>query len=225
MEFAIGRLPRGDTGRSTEKVNLTDIVRMCIHCCSILGPCYPIPFPSMQRSVRRLLLLRSPVLAVGTALLVSICAFVGAEVRWHPIHTDGTPQHWVSLKLSSIEGGIDLFRLERGSLPPSLSALEPEYIRKLPDDGWGNAFVYRVFPGNTGYLLYSRGRNGIDESGGGDDITTEWKKFTCEQYEEVCWTPGLVIWTTSLAAGLLSVLTLLGIGAISAYRFFRNRCA
>lgn len=203
--------------------SIAGIVRMCIHCRSILEFCHPIPFPFIQRSVRRLLLLRSSALAAGAALIVSICAFVGAEVRWHPIHTDGTPQDWVYSKLLSFEGGIELFRLERDSLPPSLNALEPEYVRKLPDDGWGNAFVYRVLPGSAGYLLYSRGRNGIDESGGGDDITTEWKKFTCEQYEEVCWTPGLVIWATSLVASLLSALTLFGIGAIYAYRFFRIR--
>jgi hypothetical protein len=164
-------------------------------------------------------------LAAGAALLVSIGAFIGAEIRWSPISTDSTPQHWVYPKLLEIAAAIDLFRLERGSLPQSLSVLEPEYIRKLPDDGWGNAFVYRVASEKPGYLLYSRGRNGFDESGNGDDITTEWKAFTCEQYEEVCWTPGKVILITSLVTGLLSAIALLGIVAISAYRFFRIRRA
>lgn len=173
--------------------------------------------------VHKLSLLGFMALAAGVALLVSIGVFVGTEIGWSPIRMDSTPQHWVYPKLLEIETAIDLYRLKNGSLPLSLGVLEPEYIRKLPDDGWGNPFVYRMSSETPGYLLYSRGRNGIDESRTGDDITTEWKTFSCEQYQEVCWTPSKVIWITSLVAGLISAIVLLGIWVISAYRFFRRR--
>lgn len=164
-------------------------------------------------------------LAPAVALLASIGAFVVAEIVWHPIGTDRTPQDWVYGELLSIEAAINVYRLETGSLPQSLKVLESRYLQKPPFDRWGHALVYRVLPENGSYILYSLGRNGVDESGGGDDITTEWKKFTCEQYAELCWTSGQVIWLTSLVTGLLSAFSLLGIGAISAYRHFRPRRA
>ena len=47
-----------------------------------------------------------------------------------------------------------------------------------PGDSWGNELIY-IYPAKYGdkkFDLYSKGRNGIDEYGEGDDISN-WKEF------------------------------------------------
>ncbi len=69
------------------------------------------------------------------------------------------------------------YRQARRRYPMSLSGLA-ESAREVAHprtftDGWGRLFIYNV-PGwvNThAFDLYSKGRNGIDDDGGGDDIT------------------------------------------------------
>lgn len=51
-----------------------------------------------------------------------------------------------------------------GAVPPSLEALVPGYLDKLPVDPWdGKTLRYRVE--GDGYLLYSVGMNGVDDGG------------------------------------------------------------
>jgi hypothetical protein len=72
---------------------------------------------------------------------------------------------------SKILVAIERSRAARGSLPPDLNALVPEFLPALPKDGYAadGAFRYRVLPapdehGRT-YLLYSVGPNGNDDGG------------------------------------------------------------
>jgi general secretion pathway protein G len=60
------------------------------------------------------------------------------------------------------------------------------YLRRPPTDPWGNAYVYRLSPQGDTFSLYSRGRNGVDEEGGGDDVVNGMKAYTCEEYHVGC---------------------------------------
>jgi general secretion pathway protein G len=82
---------------------------------------------------------------------------------------------------ASIEGlslALDTYEVDNGYYPPTLEALmtkgsEPNwkgpYLNKLPNDPWGNAFVYSLK--DNGYEVKSYGPNGTD--GGGDDISNQ----------------------------------------------------
>lgn len=69
------------------------------------------------------------------------------------------------------------FEQENGAYPKKLAELAPKYLPTVPDDLFsGKELIYRRSKG--GYLMYSVGRNGMDEDGRsyddepvGDDLT------------------------------------------------------
>ena len=71
---------------------------------------------------------------------------------------------------------LDAFEHDHGEYPAALHALKPDsgptYIKgsNYDRDAWGDALRYRVPGKEHPFDLYSRGVNGIDEAGGGDDI-------------------------------------------------------
>jgi general secretion pathway protein G len=85
--------------------------------------------------------------------------------------------------ISNMETALDAYEVDNGRYPSSdegLNALVNQpgtatnwkgpYLKRLNNDAWGNAYVYR-FPGqhNTNsYDLFSMGKDG--QEGGGDDI-------------------------------------------------------
>ncbi|KAA3611601.1 MAG: hypothetical protein DWQ01_05795 [Planctomycetota bacterium] len=82
-------------------------------------------------------------------------------------------------ELNRLKSGLVVFELEHNRYPSSLSELVkptedypfgflPDPERGLANDPWGNPFRYKALA--DGYLLYSMGPNGVDESGAGDDI-------------------------------------------------------
>jgi general secretion pathway protein G len=86
---------------------------------------------------------------------------------------------------SNLALAIDLYEVDMGSYPDSLDDLlkapssavgwKGPYLKKVPLDPWGRAYVYK-HPGthNTDtYDLYSLGKDG--QEGGSDDITN-WKE-------------------------------------------------
>nr|WP_315490797.1 type II secretion system protein GspG [uncultured Rhodoferax sp.] len=175
--------------------------------------------------MRRYVHLRWAAAVAGVALLFSIGGVVTAESSLCPSYVDGSQIGWVQFRIMEIEGSLEMYQLEKNALPPTLNTLMPEYLKRLREDDWGNPFVYRVSPGVKGYMLYSRGANGIDEFGDGDDITTDSKQYTCKQYQERCWTPCEVFKIISYATSLLSSLVLSVLGVLFAILFIRNRSA
>lgn len=87
---------------------------------------------------------------------------------------------------SNMAVALDLYEMDNGFYPTTEQGLEalrekpasspmPQnwrgpYIKKKPNDPWGNPYVY-VSPGmhNEDYDLYSLGPDGVE--GGGDDVT------------------------------------------------------
>jgi general secretion pathway protein G len=69
--------------------------------------------------------------------------------------------------MSLSNSGVDLYHVETGQWPDSLTQLVPKYIKELHKDPWGSEYAY-VRTGE-GYDLYSYGPDRAQ--GGGDDIT------------------------------------------------------
>ena len=66
---------------------------------------------------------------------------------------------------------IRIYKVEREQLPRSLNQLhETGYLLYLPLDVWNRPYIYHLTENSSGYSLYSKGENGRDEQGGGDDI-------------------------------------------------------
>jgi len=115
--------------------------------------------------------------------LVLVTGFLLGRHMWRisVAPTDPYPEYVIwGTKARVRMGGLALrvFREDQGQYPPSLEALKfkresgPPYAlgTSYDRDAWGNALVYRV-PGNGHpFDLYSKGLNGIDESGSGDDV-------------------------------------------------------
>jgi hypothetical protein len=60
------------------------------------------------------------------------------------------------------------YRAEHGRYPPTLDALAPKYLERVPGDLFsGNALIYR--PVEAGYLLESVGIASEDDGGQGPD--------------------------------------------------------
>ena len=60
------------------------------------------------------------------------------------------------------------YQRENGRYPPTLDALTPKYLAKIPNDLFtGAPLIYR--PSEKGFLLYSVGPNGKDDEGCGTD--------------------------------------------------------
>ena len=86
--------------------------------------------------------------------------------------------------IASIESGLELFRKDNGRYPSTAEGLgvlvtRPDngdgwngpYVMRVRDDPWGHPYVYRLMEDGSGYILYSRGRDGI--GGTSDDIPVE----------------------------------------------------
>jgi general secretion pathway protein G len=79
--------------------------------------------------------------------------------------------------IATLEQGIDMFRLDRLRYPTRDEGLQAlvtgEYIRRLPDDPWGNPYRY-VVPGPEGtpFRIESLGSDGREGgSGENEDIS------------------------------------------------------
>jgi len=63
--------------------------------------------------------------------------------------------------LKMLKMTLDLYQNEKDKYPTKLDELKPKYLSKLPKDGWGNNFYYRVTPGaKHPYELASYGPEG-----------------------------------------------------------------
>jgi general secretion pathway protein G len=90
--------------------------------------------------------------------------------------TDRAAQTRVKADLDTLSQALDMYRLENMRYPTAqegLAALQPNYVRRLPNDPWNNPYVY-VSPGANGapYQVASLGADGR-EGGTGEnaDIT------------------------------------------------------
>jgi len=129
--------------------------------------------------------------------------------------------------LPAIAQALEIYKQKHGTLPtesegvPALAessgARGESILPKVPKDPWFHDYVYRRTAPGKGYVIYSIGRNGVDESGNGDDIVEGPKKYSCAEYGGCRnWIATMPIVALAIAAiaGVAIVLLLLG-GRIS----------
>ncbi len=115
------------------------------------------------------------VLIIGILAAVAVKAFGGQSDKARITATRAT--------LSEISDALELFKLDLGRYPETMDDMlaapswaDPKkynkdaYLKKEPEDGWQNKFVYR-YPGteNRAYDLFSTGADGKEGGTGLDE--------------------------------------------------------
>jgi len=85
------------------------------------------------------------------------------------------------IDISRLGQALEYYNLENNTYPEELAALvaqnstqEEGYIKKLPDDPWGNPYLY-VFPGENGaFDIWSFGADGVEGGEGENADITSW---------------------------------------------------
>ena len=99
---------------------------------------------------------------VGGYLLADFCESCRALVAWD---LERSTRQEVTLLALAVAG----YRADRGKYPAELHDLAPHYAKDIPSDGFsGGPLRYRLE--GDGYLLYSVGRNGLDDGGRNDRL-------------------------------------------------------
>ncbi len=125
---------------------------------------------------------------VELMIVVSILALVAGIVAKNVMGSKHKADiDLTSVKISNIEGALDLFKIAHNRYPTTeegLKALvskpdDPDvenypdggYLKKIPKDPWGNEFLY-LSPGSNGAVdIWSKGP---DENPGTEDDITNW---------------------------------------------------
>jgi len=130
----------------------------------------PPPLQKQGRNERGFTLVEMMVVIVIIGLLATVVI-----INVMPA-TDRAAQTRVKADLDTLAQALDMYRLENMRYPTAqegLAALQPNYVRRLPNDPWNNPYVYAT-PGPNGapYQVASLGADGR-EGGDGEnaDIT------------------------------------------------------
>jgi general secretion pathway protein G len=81
--------------------------------------------------------------------------------------------------IRAVEAALNLYRLDNFRYPSTddgLEALVPKYLDSLPEDPWGNRYLY-LSPGEKGeFDVYSYGADGTEGGEGVDKDIGNWNK-------------------------------------------------
>jgi hypothetical protein len=117
--------------------------------------------------------------------------------------------------LGTLQFAIDNYKAKHGRLPTESDGLTavigPSFHQ--PIDPWGQPYVYRRADGTDSYLIYSRGLDGVDDRGLGDDVMTGAKTYKCADYGVNCFPAprdivmwlGLLVFAASLVVGIVRI--------------------
>ena len=96
--------------------------------------------------------------------------------------------NYAQTDLHDIQNALDLFQKETGNLPNTETGISvlynsiQRYLFHPMLDPWHRPYIYKSVANNSNYILYSIGKNGIDEAGNGDDLTTWEKSYSYADY-------------------------------------------
>jgi hypothetical protein len=122
---------------------------------------------------------KSLYLALCAAFCVAVPVFFSIS---RPLDSDiDADKRARTLSVLSVCGGaLDHWSREHDRAPTAqegLSVLEMKV--PVPFDGWGRPIIFKSVSSNTSseFQVYSRGKNGVDENGDGDDMSyrSAWK--------------------------------------------------
>ncbi len=104
-------------------------------------------------------------------VVIAIIGFLVAVVAPQFFRQIGRGQRAAAeMQIKNLESALGMYFADNYQYPESLAALVPEYIKEIPEDPWGNPYVYRR-PGVGGrdFDIVSHGADGV--LGTEDDIT------------------------------------------------------
>ncbi len=96
--------------------------------------------------------------------------FIGQAFGSNSISTDALlGQSWyhghVQRQLTDIALALELYRLDHGTYPKELAALQGTYLDEIPNDPFTDGELFQYESSDAGYQLYSIGPNGKDDGG------------------------------------------------------------
>ncbi len=127
-------------------------------------------------------------IASSLCLACRLCLAV-AELVWPSVIVCHKIDAVLKGQLPSMVKALHAYHADHGTFPSDLIRLRAHAgmpAREVPHDPWQHPYIYRKIESPPGYVIYSVGRNGSDESGGGDDITTWEKDYSCATYGIRC---------------------------------------
>ena len=87
--------------------------------------------------------------------------------------------------MAELKTAIDIHRAEKGAAPKSATEIHKAgYLIFDPRDAWGSEYILR--DDGKGVRIYSPGKDLKDDGGGGDDVTSEPKAYSCSDYRKNC---------------------------------------
>jgi hypothetical protein len=90
-------------------------------------------------------------------------------------------------QVEQLQKVVEIYKGDFKELPRSVDLLyERGLVRVQLKDYWGHPYAYRLTSTTPGFALYSTGKNGIDENGGGDDVVGWEKHYMCSDYGVNC---------------------------------------
>ncbi len=107
-----------------------------------------------------------PSIATQKASVASLGSYLFSGWGGHPNAYLDTMNAKAAIKIQATEVALALsaYRTDHGKYPNDLLVLTPKYFGRLPNDPYGSGtFRYRRL--DEGYLLYSVGENGADDTG------------------------------------------------------------
>lgn len=167
--------------------------------------------------------LSSPIVAacIPAALAVSLVNMPPVDSGWNSRLNDAFAD------LDSLRIALTLKTADDGAAPTESQGLEalasgPRlYLDMVKRDPWGHPYAYHV--GASGAVVYSVGPNGIDERGGGDDVTTDDKSYRCTDFSSECGvTRRDVMFAGPLLLALAGFALLLWRGGVAGWRLVRG---
>ena len=73
--------------------------------------------------------------------------------------------------LEKLKNTVEVYFYQKGELPSTLYELVPEYLEKIPADGWGNEYLY--FKSSSRFEIKTLGEDGLPGGNGHDfDFST-----------------------------------------------------
>lgn len=114
--------------------------------------------------------------------LAILCCIVGLGFfLYKHRYIDESNSDIISTRMTilTVAKGLDLYLQDFGYYPSKHDGLivltkpgknKSYYIDKLKNDAWNQPLVYKNENNANSFLLYSIGKNGIDENGQGDDV-------------------------------------------------------
>ena len=130
-----------------------------------------------MRKKRRSSVRQSGFTLVELMVVIAIIGILAAVVMPRLLRQIGKGQRAAAqVQIKNFEGAIDMYYADNYKYPDSLSALVPEYIKKVPNDPWKNPYHYSATSQHgMDFDIASFGKDGAAGGSGENADVTNWE--------------------------------------------------